>query len=81
LGQTNDYKIDICRFSPKHPTLGVRTKTDRLIVLVWYKMDVIIISLKCNLFLSWCNWWIAHLVLSNNCFYSCVENTCMTASF
>lgn len=34
LDQINDYKIDICCASPKHVALGVRTKTDRLRVMI-----------------------------------------------
>ena len=38
----------------------------QLSVLVQYKMDVIIISLKINLYLTWYRWKIAQLVLNNN---------------
>ena len=36
-------------------------------VMVYFKTDVIIISLKCNLFFPWCSWKIAFLALNNNC--------------
>ena len=36
------------------------------IVLVLYKADLIIISLKINLFFPWYNWKIVELVLNNN---------------
>ena len=35
-------------------------------VLVWYKVDIIIISLKINLLSWWYNWKIAELTLNNN---------------
>jgi len=35
-------------------------------MLVLYKEDLIIISLNINLFLPWCSWRIAELVLNNN---------------
>jgi hypothetical protein len=35
-------------------------------MLVWYKVDLIIISLKINLFLPWYSWKIAELALNNN---------------
>jgi len=38
----------------------------QLSVLVWYKVDLIIISLKINLFSSWYSWKIAELALNNN---------------
>ena len=44
----------------------VSTIKIQLSVLVYYKVDIIIISLKCNLFLPWYIWKIAHLVLNNN---------------
>jgi hypothetical protein len=38
----------------------------QLSVFVYYKADLIIISLKINLFLPWYSWNIAQLVLNNN---------------
>ena len=38
----------------------------QLSVLVYYKADLIIISLKINLFSPWYSWKIADLALSNN---------------
>jgi hypothetical protein len=38
----------------------------QLSVLVWYNADLIIISLKINLFLPWYSWKIAELALNNN---------------
>jgi type III secretory pathway component EscS len=35
-------------------------------VLVYYNVDLIIISLKINLFSSWYSWKIAELALNNN---------------
>ena len=35
-------------------------------MLVWYKVDIIIISLKINLFSPWYSWKIAELALNNN---------------
>jgi hypothetical protein len=35
-------------------------------VLVWYKVDLIIMSLNINLFLPWYSWKIAELALNNN---------------
>jgi hypothetical protein len=37
-----------------------------LSLLVWYKVDLIVISLKINLFWSWYSWKIAELMLNNN---------------
>jgi hypothetical protein len=41
----------------------IRIKTS---VLVWYKVDIIIIALKINLFSPWYSWNIAELTLNNN---------------
>ena len=38
----------------------------QLSMLVWYKADLIIISLKINLFFPWCSWTNAELALNNN---------------
>jgi hypothetical protein len=38
----------------------------QLSVLIWYKADLIIISLKINLFSPWYSWKIAELALKNN---------------
>jgi hypothetical protein len=38
----------------------------KLSVLVYYKVDLIIISLKINMFSLWYSWKIAHLALNNN---------------
>ena len=92
-GQTKDYNIAICCFSPKHAALrrknknwltwnsvsqwgdmSIRgllfqwasTKKIQLSVLVLYKADIIIISLKIDLFSPWYGWKIAELVLNNN---------------
>ena len=37
LGQTKDYEIGICFFSTKHATLGERTKTDwiKILIMCW----------------------------------------------
>ena len=43
-----------------------RTMKIQLSLLVWYKADLIIISLKINLFSPWYSWKIAELVLNNN---------------
>ena len=41
------------------------TMTIQLCALAWYKVDLIIISLKINLFSSWYSWKIARLPLSS----------------
>ena len=38
----------------------------QLIVLIYYKADIIIISSKCNSFSPWYGWKIAHVTLNNN---------------
>jgi hypothetical protein len=43
-----------------------RTIKIQLSMLVWYKVDLIIISLKINLFSPWYSWKIAELALNNN---------------
>jgi hypothetical protein len=42
------------------------TVKSQLSMLIWYKADLIIISLKINLFFSWYSWKIAELALNNN---------------
>jgi hypothetical protein len=84
-GQTKDYKIGVCCFSPKYTALRRRAKTCwlrimcmwsnistlrllfqwattikiQLCVLVYYKADLIVISLNINLFSPWYSWKIA----------------------
>jgi hypothetical protein len=54
--------MSICRLLfPWASTMKIQ-----LNMLVWYKADLIIISLKINLFLPWYSWKIAELALNNN---------------
>ena len=92
LGQTKDFKIDICCFSAERAALRSKSKDwlDRnqdnvsewsdiftrglffqrastmniqFSVLVYYKADLVIISLTINLFSPWHSWKIAELAL------------------
>jgi hypothetical protein len=80
-GQTIDYKTGICCFSAKHTALRKKCKDwltwnqDNVSrwgnmfiswLLILYKADLIIISLKIYLFSPWHSWKIAELALSNN---------------
>ena len=47
-------------------------------MLVLYKADLIIISLKCNLFSSWYSWNFFHLALNNNHSLSYQDRYCMS---
>ena len=49
----------------------------QLSVLVYYKASIIIILLKCNLFLPWYGWTIAHLALNNNQSYHSSVMCCL----
>ena len=51
-------------------------KKIQLSMLVWYKVDLIIISLKINLFSPWYSWKIDELALNNN--HSLTLKSCET---
>ena len=53
----------------------------QLSVLVWYKVDLIIILLKINLFSPWYSWEIAELVLNNNHSLNLINQTECLQSF